>query len=165
MSDFLTAVEATGREWFLLDQQFTRTTKTVVDDVLGDFLVVVFIGCIGEQPNDVETRNQRWGEVDLGRERNITDRFEPTAGRVRCSLTPHNGFAKLALMPALEMEILCCSMASCMLERSAVFILSNSSIAAKPKSAKTNAPASNVQRPSAVASLTAAAVKPAAEAD
>ena len=72
---------------------------------------------------------------------------------------------RLALMPALEMEIFCCSMASCMLERSPSFILSNSSIAANPKSARTSAPASSVQRPSAAASWTAAAVRPAAEAD
>ena len=72
---------------------------------------------------------------------------------------------RLALIPAFEMEMLCCSMASCMLERSAVFILSNSSIAARPKSASTKAPASRVHRPSAAASWTAAAVKPAADAD
>ena len=59
---------------------------------------------------------------------------------------------RLALIPALEIEILCCSIASCILDLSLSFILSNSSIAASPKSARTKAPASNVHRPSAVAS-------------
>ncbi len=72
---------------------------------------------------------------------------------------------RLALMPALAMEMRCCSIASCMLDRSLSFILSNSSMAASPRSASTKAPASRVHRPSALASCTAAAVSPAAEAD
>ena len=52
-----------------------------------------------------------------------------------------------------------------MLDRSLSLILSNSSIAASPISASTKVPASRVQRPSAIASFTAAAVKPAADAD
>ena len=72
---------------------------------------------------------------------------------------------RLAFIPALEIEIVCCSIASCILDLSASFILSNSSIDASPKSAKTKAPASKVQRPSAAESCTAAAVNPAAEAD
>ena len=59
---------------------------------------------------------------------------------------------RLALIPAFDIEIVCCSIASCILERSPSFILSNSSIAASPRSARTNAPASKVQRPSAAAS-------------
>ena len=59
---------------------------------------------------------------------------------------------KLALIPAFEIDIFCCSIASCMLERSPSFILSNSSMAARPRSASTSAPASNVHRPSAAAS-------------
>ena len=58
----------------------------------------------------------------------------------------------VALIPALEIEILCCSIASCMEERSFSFILSNSSIAARPRSANASAPASKVQRPSAAES-------------
>ena len=47
-------------------------------------------------------------------------------------------------MPALEMEIVCCSMASWMLVLSESFILSNSSIRQTPLSASTRAPASRV---------------------
>ena len=72
---------------------------------------------------------------------------------------------RVALIPAFETEILCCSIASCMDDLSFSFILSNSSIAANPRSASARAPASKVQRPSAAESCTAAAVKPAADAD
>lgn len=47
-------------------------------------------------------------------------------------------------MPALDMEMDCCSMASCMEVRSWSFILSNSSIRHTPLSANTSAPASSV---------------------
>jgi hypothetical protein len=57
--------------------------------------------------------------------------------------------------------IVCCSMASCRALLSSLFILSISSIAAIPLSARTRAPASMVQRPSPSSSLTAVAVRPA----
>ncbi len=68
----------------------------------------------------------------------------------------------VALTPPLLILILCCSIASCIAPRSSAVILSNSSTAHRPKSARTNAPASNEKRPSLNASLTAAAVNPAA---
>ena len=58
----------------------------------------------------------------------------------RSSKRPRIGFAaarmahrvfKEALIPALEMEMRCCSIASCMADRSLSFILSNSSMGAK----------------------------------
>ena len=48
------------------------------------------------------------------------------------------------MIPALEIEIDCCSIASWMLVRSASFILSNSSIRQTPLSASTSAPPSSV---------------------
>ena len=61
------------------------------------------------------------------------------------------------------MCILCCSIASCIEPLSDDVILSNSSIAAKPLSESGNIPASSAKRPSLNASLTAAAVSPAAD--
>ncbi len=58
--------------------------------------------------------------------------------------------------------MVCCSMASCIAAVSLSSILSSSSIAAKPLSASTSAPASRVHLPSPKSSLTAAAVSPAA---
>ena len=69
----------------------------------------------------------------------------------------------VALIPPFEMCIFCCSIASCIFDLSSLFILSNSSIAASPESARTRIPASKEKRPSLNASLTAAAVKPAPE--
>jgi len=63
-----------------------------------------------------------------------------------------------AVMPALATLTRCDSIASCMAERSCSVILSSSSIAASPLSARTSAPASRVHRPSPNSSLTAAAV-------
>ena len=68
----------------------------------------------------------------------------------------------VALIPPLLMLIRCCSIASCIAPRSSGVILSNSSTAHRPRSARTRAPASNEKRPSLNASLTAAAVNPAA---
>mmetsp|Transcript_5151 Transcript_5151/g.21026 ORF Transcript_5151/g.21026 Transcript_5151/m.21026 type:complete len:207 (-) Transcript_5151:272-892(-) len=64
-------------------------------------------------------------------------------------------------MPALAMEIVCCSIASWIATRSSSRILSNSSMHTHPPSAKTIAPPSNMNPPSE--SLTTDAVKPAAE--
>ena len=69
----------------------------------------------------------------------------------------------VALIPPFEIWIFCCSIASCIFALSSLFILSNSSIAANPESARTKIPASREKRPSLKASLTAAAVNPAPE--
>ena len=66
-------------------------------------------------------------------------------------------------MPALEMEMLCCSIASWMDTRSLSFILSNSSIRHTPRSASTSAPPSSVHS-RVTGSLCTAAVSPTAEA-
>ena len=63
------------------------------------------------------------------------------------------------------MLIVCCSIASCIEERSSSDILSISSIQAIPPDAKTSVPASKLHLPSPNSSLTAAAVNPAAEVD
>ena len=70
---------------------------------------------------------------------------------------------KLVTIPAFEMEIDCCSIASWIDTRSWSFILSNSSIKHTPRSAKTNAPPSNTHS-RVIGSLCTAAVKPTAEA-
>ena len=66
-------------------------------------------------------------------------------------------------MPALEMEMVCCSIASWMAVRSWSLILSNSSIRQIPESASTMAPPSSVYSPVWWSFLTLA-VRPAAEA-
>ena len=87
---------------------------------------------------------------------------------------PYFGFAapskahldcRVAVIPAFAILMLCCSIASCIEERSCDVILSNSSMQAIPLSANTKAPASSVQRPSPNSSRTAAAVNPAALVD
>ena len=70
---------------------------------------------------------------------------------------------KEAVIPPLEISILCCSIAGCMTFLSSSDILSNSSIAANPLSDNGNTPASKENLPSAKVSLTAAAVNPAPE--
>ena len=84
---------------------------------------------------------------------------------------PPTGFAaarmlvrafRVAWMPALAMEMVCCSMASWMATWSDMSILSNSSMAQMPLSASIRAPASIVKSPVS-SSLTTAAVRPAAE--
>ena len=68
-------------------------------------------------------------------------------------------------MPAFAILMVCCSIASCIAPLSSGDILSISSIQAIPPEASTKVPASKVHRPSPNSSLTAAAVKPAAEVD
>ncbi|GBE19178.1 hypothetical protein BMS3Abin16_01793 [archaeon BMS3Abin16] len=86
------------------------------------------------------------------------------------SKRPYFGFAaariavraeNCASIPAFATLTVCCSIASCMAERSSLVILSNSSIQAIPRSASTSAPASRLQPPSPKSSLTAVAVRPA----
>lgn len=81
---------------------------------------------------------------------------------------PRTGFADAmtlqracswATMPALEMEMVCCSMASWMLVRSISFILSNSSMQQMPLSARTSDPPSRVNSP-VTGSLWQPAVRP-----
>ena len=66
-------------------------------------------------------------------------------------------------MPALEMEMDCCSIASWMDVLSESFILSNSSIKQTPLSASTRAPPSSVHS-RVIGSLRTDAVRPTAEA-
>ena len=66
-------------------------------------------------------------------------------------------------MPALEMEMLCCSMASWMLVRSWSFILSNSSMRQTPWSASTSAPPCSTHS-RVTGSRDTAAVRPTADA-
>mmetsp|Transcript_60362 Transcript_60362/g.118760 ORF Transcript_60362/g.118760 Transcript_60362/m.118760 type:complete len:225 (+) Transcript_60362:845-1519(+) len=90
--------------------------------------------------------------------------------KVRCgSYLPSVGFAtattaqrafSVATMPALDTEIVCCSMASCKDVRSLSFILSNSSMRHMPSSANTIAPPSKPQSP--FSSRVTAAVRPTA---
>jgi hypothetical protein len=68
-----------------------------------------------------------------------------------------------ATIPALEIEILCCSMASCIEVLSASFILSNSSIRHMPESANTKAPPSR-HHSCETGSFLTEAVRPTAEA-
>ena len=51
----------------------------------------------------------------------------------------------LQTMPALATEIVCCSIASCILALSSAFIIENSSIVHTPQSARTRAPASRMK--------------------
>ncbi|KAH3686578.1 hypothetical protein WICPIJ_002446 [Wickerhamomyces pijperi] len=69
---------------------------------------------------------------------------------------------KVALIPALEMEMVCCSMTSWMAVLSLSSILSNSSIQQIPLSASTKAPPSKTIS-SVTGSLNTAAVKPTPE--
>ena len=75
--------------------------------------------------------------------------FSP--GVLRSSYRPKMGFAaastdvlafKMVVMPALAIEMVCCSIASWMATRSSSRILSNSSIQTTPPSASTIAPPS-----------------------
>ena len=68
----------------------------------------------------------------------------------------------VACMPALVIDIVCCSMASCMATESLSCILSNSSMQQIPLSASIRAPASRVKSPVS-GSLDKEAVNPAAE--
>mmetsp|Transcript_51737 Transcript_51737/g.172663 ORF Transcript_51737/g.172663 Transcript_51737/m.172663 type:complete len:270 (-) Transcript_51737:1239-2048(-) len=86
------------------------------------------------------------------------------------SYVPLSGFAaamtaqracSVAMMPALEMEMDCCSIASWIEVRSASFILSNSSIRQTPLSASTSAPPSRVHS-RVTGSLCTEAVRPTA---
>mmetsp|Transcript_10268 Transcript_10268/g.25163 ORF Transcript_10268/g.25163 Transcript_10268/m.25163 type:complete len:255 (-) Transcript_10268:492-1256(-) len=70
---------------------------------------------------------------------------------------------RLVTMPALLMEMDCCSIASWMLTRSWSFILSNSSMRHTPRSASTSAPPSSTHS-RVTGSLCTAAVSPTAEA-
>ena len=72
---------------------------------------------------------------------------------------------RVAVIPALAIEIFCDSIASWSEEVSCSVILSNSSMHASPLSANTKAPASRVYPSPPKSSLTAAAVSPAADAD
>ena len=113
---------------------------------------------------------------------NIASNLDRSAGgRSICSATllfsskrPYFGFAaprtahrdcNVAVMPAFAMDMVPCSRLSWMLDRSWSVILSSSSMHARPLSASTSAPASRVHRPSPNSSLTAAAVRPAADDD
>jgi hypothetical protein len=78
------------------------------------------------------------------------------------AITLHLAF-KFATIPAFEIEMLYCSIASWMEVRSCSFILSNSSIKQIPLSARTKAPPSNVHSFVLKSRLTEA-VKPTAEA-
>ena len=69
---------------------------------------------------------------------------------------------KVALTPPFDTSRRCCSIAGCMVRRSSSLILSNSSIAAIPRSDRGNTPASKAKRPPPPkSSRTAAAVSPA----
>ena len=81
---------------------------------------------------------------------------------------PYNGFAaakievlafNVVVIPALEMEMVCCSITSWIAVRSVSSILSNSSIQQIPLSANTSAPPSKIIS-SVTGSLKTAAVKP-----
>ena len=105
---------------------------------------------------------------------NVTGIFTcPGSGRVLSKRLPlglaaasNEHFAcNCALMPALAIVTVCCSIASCIAERSFSSILSISSMHASPPLASTSVPASSVQRPSPNSSRTAAAVRPAADED
>mmetsp|Transcript_3541 Transcript_3541/g.9728 ORF Transcript_3541/g.9728 Transcript_3541/m.9728 type:complete len:225 (+) Transcript_3541:475-1149(+) len=84
--------------------------------------------------------------------------YLPSAGFATAT-TEHRAF-NVATMPALETEMVCCSMASCRDVRSLSFILSNSSMRHMPSSARTMAPPSKPQSP--FSSLVTAAVRPTA---
>ena len=120
--------------------------------------------------------NSRFGLSEIGK---ITSNLVNNAGGISiCSDSgakswnrPNLGFAaakiahledSAAVIPAFATCITCCSIASCMAERSWGDILSISSTHASPPSASTSAPASSTHRPSPNSSRTAAAVKPAA---
>ena len=71
---------------------------------------------------------------------------------------------RVALTPPFETSRRCCSIAGCMVRRSSSLILSNSSIAAIPRSESGRIPASRAKRPPPPkSSRTAAAVRPAPE--
>ena len=70
---------------------------------------------------------------------------------------------RVAVIPPLATWTFCCSIAGCIILVSSVEILSNSSIAASPRSESGSTPASRANLPSPNASLTAAAVSPAPE--
>ena len=83
---------------------------------------------------------------------------------------PSSGFAaarmahlewSVAVIPPFATWTCCCSIAGCIILLSSVEILSNSSIAASPRSESGRTPASSANLPSPNASLTAAAVRPA----
>ncbi len=78
------------------------------------------------------------------------------------AITEHLAY-KLATIPALEIEILYCSMASCIEVLSCSFILSNSSIKQIPLSARTRAPPSRTHSLVEKSFLTVA-VRPTADA-
>lgn len=62
------------------------------------------------------------------------------------AITLHRARREVTI-PALEIEMLCCSMASCIDTRSRSLILSNSSMRQMPSSARTKAPPSSVHSP------------------
>mmetsp|Transcript_27238 Transcript_27238/g.72316 ORF Transcript_27238/g.72316 Transcript_27238/m.72316 type:complete len:225 (+) Transcript_27238:692-1366(+) len=84
--------------------------------------------------------------------------YLPSVG-LATATTAHRAF-KVATMPALETEMVCCSMASWREVLSLSFILSNSSMRHMPSSARTIAPPSRPHSP--FSSLVTAAVRPTA---
>ena len=102
----------------------------------------------------------RIGSVSSTLSENVRDAsYRPPTG-LAAAMTEHRAW-RLVTMPALEMEMDCCSIASWMLTRSWSFILSNSSIRHTPRSANTNAPPSNTHS-RVTGSLCTAAVRPTA---
>ena len=87
--------------------------------------------------------------------------YRPPLG-LAAAITEHRA-CSVVTMPALDTEMLCCSMASWMLTRSWSFILSNSSMRHTPRSASTRAPPSNVHS-RVIGSRCTAAVRPTADA-
>mmetsp|Transcript_17301 Transcript_17301/g.35073 ORF Transcript_17301/g.35073 Transcript_17301/m.35073 type:complete len:229 (-) Transcript_17301:785-1471(-) len=87
----------------------------------------------------------------------VKSSYVPKRG-LAAATTLHRVFS-IVVMPALAMEIVCCSIASWMATRSFKLILSNSSMQMTPLSARTIAPASRVNSLEA-ASRTMAAVRP-----
>ena len=83
----------------------------------------------------------------------------PSAGLAAASIAHLE--CSVAVIPPLATCTFCCSIAGCIILLSSLEILSNSSIAASPRSERGSTPASRAKRPSPNASLTAAAVRPA----
>lgn len=113
-----------------------------------------------DDENHVETRQNGRLEVDVLKEGQLRlstkdclsrDESLTSPGLFMSSYRPKTGFAaartlvlefRMVVIPALAMEIVCCSIASWIATRSSSLILSNSSMQTTPPSASTIAPPS-----------------------
>mmetsp|Transcript_54617 Transcript_54617/g.119137 ORF Transcript_54617/g.119137 Transcript_54617/m.119137 type:complete len:232 (-) Transcript_54617:1589-2284(-) len=120
------------------------------------------IGSISSLTTQTQSKRERMGsDRSTLSWKETEESYRPLTGLAAAMTAQRAG--SCALMPALAMEMVCCSMASWIDVRSLSFILSNSSMRQTPLSASTSAPPSRTHSRVAESRCTAA-VRPTADA-